>query len=49
MINWSEMTKEELALIHHALRMLAKYPAEAEEATQLADQAWAEVARRVSA
>jgi hypothetical protein len=36
-------TRDELSAIHHALRLLAKYPDEREVAEPLADEAWATV------
>ena len=35
------LESRDLHTVHHALRMLAKFPSEHEEATRLADVAWA--------
>ena len=37
---WCAFDRVELSLLHHALRMLAKYPSEREAATKLADEVW---------
>jgi hypothetical protein len=38
---WDAFAKAERNTIHHALRMLAKYPDEAPAATPIADELWA--------
>lgn len=41
--------KHDLSTVHHALRILAKFPTEKDEATRLADDAWAVVCERAGA
>ncbi len=51
MSHWVEaVPKKDLAMIHHACRMFAKYPGlkdeDKRETTRVADLAWDEIARR---